>query len=199
MAGFSNIEAGNVPIYSAVQNIYDYYRSAAQLPSGDIRRVNNIGVIGPLLTDRQYDMLMDALGIAAGVDIANINDPTKIPRFEEILRDLSLHFEKYGFYIDERADLVQIQEAFGLIVDHNTYEVAGVVPDYSTYTSDYEWSEADFAGIRPEMRDWWRNLRVSNQQKDSLIYRLYKHYIYLITEDWPDCKKFRAQYYWYHD
>ncbi|MHA1768133.1 MAG: hypothetical protein ACTSVK_17940, partial [Promethearchaeota archaeon] len=85
---------------------------------------------------------MDALGIAAGVDIANINDPTKIPRFEEILRDLSLHFEKYGFYIDERADLVQIQEAFGLIVDHNTYEVAGVVPDYSTYTSDYEWSEA---------------------------------------------------------
>ncbi|MHA1765042.1 MAG: hypothetical protein ACTSVK_02160 [Promethearchaeota archaeon] len=191
-----NLEAGFVPIYTARTREYNYYKSAAQLSNGDIKKINNIGVIAPLLTDRQYSMLMDALGFATGFSLTDIIAPEDIPQFEEILRDLSLHFERYGFYIDERADLVKIQEAFGLIVNED-FTVAGTTPNYAGDVSDY-------AGIRTEMQQWWENLRKS-RQSTSIMDKIYQYYLKFVDPEIDSvffnsqyAREFRSKYYWFH-
>ena len=83
---------------------------------------------------------------------ASIHLPaSQIQSFEVFLRDLSLHFTKYGgISLTDRLVFKEIQEAVGLIVDPITYQVPagdlGILQN------------ADM-----NMLKWWNNFRKSNQ------------------------------------
>jgi len=190
----ANILDGIAPIYMAQGKIYDYYKEAAQLPAPYIRKIRHIGIIAPLLSDNQYNILMDVLGFATSTDLRNINDPSQIPRFEYIIRDLSLHPEKYGFLPSEAPMLVKIQEALGLIVNPD-HTVDGTVenPDYNDPQVI-----SSTAGIQPDMQQWWENLRKSRQET-SMMNKIYEYFLKLIdrTNKIDPAPDFRREYYGY--
>ena len=192
----SNLIAGMVPIYMALEVEYEYYKEAARLPAPYIEKIKNIGIKAPLLKDNHYKMLTDALSFATRIDLNIVIDPKQIPRFEFILRDLSLNYEKYGFFESQRSELVKIQEAFGLIIDSVTHIVEGTIenPDYTNPVVI-----SDSTGIQPDMQQWWENLRRS-RQSSSIMNKLYQFYLELIDSDNrdPSAIDFRSKYYWYH-
>ncbi len=149
------LDAGAIPIYTADGIQYAYYKNrdpnfpavrefqamfAASVPFV----VQNIGTIAPLL-DRsfmhnQVKMLFTALEKAGAGHIGPTN-----PLFEEVLRDLSLHYDDYGF--GNMADAKEIQEEFGFIVD-----AAGNV-----------------IGVNPTYQQWWDNVHASIAERAFLI------------------------------
>ena len=127
-----------------------YYRTSAD--------IQNIGRIAPLLTQAQYNDLIQAL-IFAGTG----HSGTNIPKFESILRDLSLNPKKYGFSDSptSRLKLKEIQEAFGLIVNAD-YTVSGSVGSNT--------------GINSDMLQWWTNFRNShNPSADNLMEKIFQY------------------------
>ncbi|MHA1647953.1 MAG: hypothetical protein ACTSVL_10305 [Promethearchaeota archaeon] len=112
--------------------------------------MDNIGISAPLVTQTQWDMLMRALAYVGFKKFG-----TDIPMFEDIMRDLSLHPETYGFDISKQNELKEIQEAFGIIVNPD-YTVSGTTPVYSV-AGDIN----NFQGISEDMQGWWRNFRTS--------------------------------------
>ncbi len=81
-----------VPLHKADGEIYIYYKSGGWAEAGF--PIRNISKIAPLLSRPKHGSLMTALGFT-GVDRLNLNDPTQIPLFESVLRDLTIHPEKY--------------------------------------------------------------------------------------------------------
>ena len=92
------------------------------------------------------------------MNISRCGRAGQIPSFETFLRDLSEHYTDYGgISLNNRLAFKEIQEAFRLIVDPTTYQVA-----------------AGDAGIRQDadmnMLKWWNNFRNSNQE--GMMYEL---------------------------
>ena len=75
--------------------------------------------------------------------------------FEDVLSDLSLHPEAYGFIMDERSQLIAIQEAFGFIVNHATGQIIG----------------RDL-----NMDDWWTNFD-NSRNLNGLMWEVYQYFL----------------------
>ncbi len=158
-----NIFQGMVPVYVAEGAKYTFYKNSPN--------IEHIGNKAPLLTSHQYGMLMTALGFA-GIDVQDLSNPSQIPLFEDIMRDLSLHPEKYGFLESDAGVLSKIQEAFGFQLN----------------------DQHEVIGINSAMVPWWFNFH-NSRNENTILSNDYQHFLDLLSDE-EDVSKFIASYFY---
>ena len=134
------IAAGGIPIYTADNLQYEYYRNRdpnhplvqkfqrifnAKVPFV----VQNIGTQAPLLDmtpmHDQKTMFLNALDLASKRKVGSQN-----MLFEDLMLDLNFHHDTYGL---SKEEAIELQEDFGLLVNHVTGQVLGFNPTYDMW------------------------------------------------------------------